>query len=323
MVRRVMIAFVLALTIAACGPSAPPAAPVGSRGGGAACVEGLLGQVAAESVAVAAAPDGVYWLDYNVGSLHRGGRDGRVTTLAKPGEEQNSEELIVDGGYLYWDSKATRSIHRMKLAGGTPETIIRVPGEDFPVGLAVAGDIVYTRTYEGELMWWNDGEVGQRSLEISAMATRGTSLYLGNSTGIGQLADDPDGEVWDITMNTDPVESIAVSGDTLFWVEREGEVAVLLRRALAGGEIEAFSASADGSVNLAGIALGAPVPAAPGGAYLPVADTVLYAPASGPPVVRVVARAPGEIIDLAVDGDALIAATADGRVYRLCVDAAP
>ncbi len=39
--------------------------------------------------------------------------------------------------------------------------------------------------------------------------------------------------------------------------------------------------------------------------------------------MRVVARAPGEIIDLAVDGDALIAATADGRVYRLCGDAAP
>lgn len=322
MFRCAVVAFVGSAVLAGCGSGARPAAVVGNRGGdGAACVEGELGRVAGESVAVAAAPDSVYWLDYNFGTLQRRGRDGGVTTLAAPGTEQNSEELIVAGEYLYWDSKAEQAIRRMKLGGGAPETLIQIAGDDFPYGLAVAGDVVYTRTFAGELMWWHDGQVGQRSLAITAMAARGRSLYLGNASGIGWL-DEPDGEVYDLTMDTDPVLNLVVADEVVFWVEDRGSGTALWRRTLAGGASEAFAADDGGALTAASIGVHGPV-AARGGAFVPVGEVVLFAPASGPPVARVVARAPGDVVDLAVDGDALIAALADGRVYRLCLARAP
>ncbi len=314
MLRRAALS--ASLLLAGCRSGAPSAPTLGSRGGDA-CVEAQLGEVAAESVSVAVAPDGIYWLGYNWGPLQRRGQDGAVTTLFQAEGELNSEELIVAGDHLYWDSKTQRSIYRMKLAGGAPERIIEVPDDDFPVELVVAGDVVYTRTFHGLLMWWRGGAVGQRELEIRTMANRGASLYLGGTTGIGQL-DDPDGEVWDVVMGTAPVEDLLVTGDTLFWTEQGGALPVLHRRALAGGLPDVFTASEASEVDLSAASLYSAV-AAPGGAYVPAGALVLFAPASGPPVASVVARAPAGLTDLALAGDALIAGTVDGRVHRLCL----
>jgi hypothetical protein len=305
-------AWMLLPLLAACGGGPRLAAPAP-----AVCDDRFVGQIMAESVAIAATGTDVYWLDYNVGRLVRRARTGGpAVTLARPDSEQNSETLLVVGDHLVWDSKAGGAVYRRWLAappGAPAQRILTFGGDDFPTALAAAGDTVYALTADGRLAWWRGGASGSRELVAGAIAGHQGALYVAGVEAIWRLRA-PDATPERLLKVPDEVQlqGIAVVADRLFWIARTDHAAALHRRPLAGGEDQVLLEA--GPHDLYALV------AAPDGVYTWTSNALVFAGVGGE--ARTVAYAAGDIADVAVAPPSVFVGTTFGSVHELCAPAA-
>jgi len=270
-----------------------------------ACEARFVGQVMAESVAVDADGESIYWLDYHWGTLQRRSRGvGAIETLREGSDEHLTESMRVAGPYAYWTSKALGGLYRMALAGGGFEQLVPL---EMPLDVEIVGDVVCAASASGTLAWWRSASE-QGVLQVSdgtiVLAASQDALYVGSEDGIQRLAS-PGAGLQDELSTDAPVEAIAISGDTLAW--KEGNR--VMRR--VRGAVQHVMAS-NGYTRLAGT---------PGGVLIGESNVIWFAADAADGVVPV-AITPASITDLEVRGPSVFVGTSQGSVHEVCVDPA-
>jgi hypothetical protein len=297
------LAFALVLLAACHGGAAVMVSPPGP-----ACTQGVRGQILAEAIAVDASDEGVYWEDYNGGTIQRQARaGGPIETLVTWPGEHLSEGMRVGIGAVYWTSKAEGAVYRRALPDGAPEKILET--DRMPQALVVVRDTVYAATDDGGLLWWRNASE-QGVVEISdgelALATDGDVLYVGSDRKIQRLASSGAGPQ-DVEEVGAPVDALAAAGDDrLYW--REGDR--VMRR--IRGEVSQITTAPEWYTRLAAV---------PGGVLIGGSDLVWFAADDQDGATPVgVARA--SITDLVVRGPSVFVGTDLGTAEELCVDPA-
>ena len=138
--------------------------------------------------------------------------------------------------------------------------------------LAVAGGTVYVTTLGGNVVWWRDGRMGVIPIGTDidmGITASGDGVLVGSS---GQIVRIVDGGEPELVVETEhSVTAIAVSGETLIWLERSNDSDVVHRRPLAGGAVEKIHAAKPNEV-------GPVLAAAPGGAVFAMAGIARMPP---------------------------------------------
>jgi len=169
----------------------------------------------------------------NVGTLAGEWGGILVSPLSHP-NQNNPNQILVYGDYLYWADTGLGTINSVPLDGGDDNVVTLYSGQDNPTGIAVVGDSLYwTNTGDSANNGTKNGTVNTGQLAVGntnayplisnqdhpiGLATDGTYLYWANSgDGTINKATLAGESPYPIVSGQAQPYGVAVSGSYLYW----------------------------------------------------------------------------------------------------------